>query len=451
MDDKTKIFAKMPVSRAVLTLAIPTIISQLITVVYNMADTYFIGQLNDPAQVAGAVVCVPAFLALTAFANLFGIGGASKISRSLGQGDLETAKKSASFSIWSAVAVGLVYGFIMLFARPVVLPLLGARPDTMGASSDYLFWTVTIGAIPTVLNTCLAHLVRSEGYAKQSAFGIAMGGVLNILLDPIFIFLLDLEIAGAAMATMISNCCSVAFFVIFIYRIRKTTVITASPKYFTLKEGIPSEIIVGGIPSCIGMLLGCVSNAILNNLVTAASTEAMAGMGIAKKIDTVAFAVAQGMTQGTLPLIAYNYASGNRKRMNDSIKTTLTYALSLAVVSMVVLYFFAGPITAAFIDDAKTVEYGKMFLQVICFICPSTTINFMITTVFQATKQKVQPIVLSILRKGTLDIPLMLILGKFWGLKGIANAIPISDWLACAMAFAMFIPFYRRMKREEKQ
>ncbi len=451
MNDKTHIFAKMRVSKAVLTLAIPTIISQLITVVYNMADTYFIGQMDDPAQVAGSVVCVPAFMALTALANLFGIGGASKISRSLGLGDYETAKKTASFSIWSSVAVGLVYGCIMYFARPVILPLLGANPESMDASIDYMFWTVTIGAIPTVLSTCLAHLVRSEGYAKQSAVGIAMGGILNIILDPIFIFAFNLEIEGAAIATMISNCCSVLYFVIFIYKIRKTTVITASPKYFTLKEGIPSEIIIGGFPSCIGMILACVSNAVLNNIVTAVSTEAMAGMGIAKKIDTVAFAVAQGMTQGTLPLIAYNYSAGNRKRMNDSIKTTLTYALSLAIISMVVLFFFAGPITNAFIDDAQTVEYGRMFLKYICFICPSTSINFMITTVFQATKQKVQPIVLSFLRKGTLDIPLMLIFNKLWGLNGIALAIPVSDWLACFCALAMFLPFIRKMKREEKQ
>ncbi len=441
----------MPVSRAVLTLAIPTIISQLITVVYNMADTYFIGQMNDPSQVAGSVVCVPAFMALTALANLFGIGGASKISRSLGQGDYETAKKTAAFSIWSSVIVGLIYGCIMYFARPVILPLLGANPESMDASIDYMFWTVTIGAVPTVLNTCLAHLVRAEGYAKQSAFGIALGGILNIILDPIFIFAFDLEIEGAAIATMISNVCSVIYFAVFIYKIRKTTVITAEPKYLTVKEGIPAEVIVGGIPSCIGMLLACVSNAILNNLVTAVSTEAMAGMGIAKKIDTVAFAVAQGMTQGTLPLIAFNYASGNRKRMNDSIKTTLTYALGLAVISMIVLYFFAAPITAAFIDDAQTVDYGKMFLQAICFICPSTTINFMITTVFQATKQKVQPIVLSVLRKGTLDIPLMLIMGNIWELSGIAYAIPIADWLACIMAIAMFLPFYIKMKREESR
>jgi len=440
------LFREMPVRRAVLALAVPTVISQIITVIYNMADTFFIGQLNDPNQVAAATVAMPAFAALTALSNLFGIGGAGKIARCLGRGDGETAKKTAAFSIWTAFAAALLYGAAIFLARPWLLPVLGANAGTYDFCSSYVFWTITIGAVPTVLNAGLAHLVRTEGYARQAGFGVAFGGLLNIGLDPVFIFALRMEITGAAIATMLSNTAAMIYFLLFLYKIRKKTVITLAPKYYTLSGGIPGEVVIGGLPSFIMMMLGCLSNSVLNRLVTACSNEAMAGMGIAKKIDMIAFSVAQGMTQGVLPLIAYNYASGDRKRMGKSIQTTLIYTLILACTATLTLFLFASPITRCFINNDETVAYGRDFLKVICFTCPSTAVNFMIITVFQAAKQKVQPLILSLLRKGSLDIPLMIGLNYFAGIRGIAWATPLADWLALVVALILFLPYIRRIK-----
>lgn len=440
------LFCEMPVRRAVLSLAVPTVISQIITVIYNMADTFFIGQLNDPNQVAAATVAMPAFAALTALSNLFGIGGASKIARCLGQKDGETAKKTAAFSIWTAFAVALFYGIVIFLARPWFLPVLGTNAETYGFCSSYVFWTVTVGAVPTVLNAGLAHLIRTEGYAKQAGFGVAFGGILNIALDPLFIFVFRMEITGAAIATMLSNTAATVYFLLFLYRIRKKTVITPNPKYYRLAGGIPGDVVVGGLPSFIIMMLGCLSNSVLNRLVTSYSNEAMAGMGIAKKIDMIAFSVAQGMTQGVLPLIAYNYASGNRKRMSQSIRVTLVYTLILACTATLTLFFFASPITGCFIDNRETVSYGKDFLRIICFTCPSTAVNFMIITVFQATKRKVQPLILSLLRKGSLDIPLMLVLNSAAGIRGIAWATPLADWLALTVSLLFFVPYINKIK-----
>ncbi len=442
------LFCEMPVRRAVPALAIPTVISQIITVIYNMADTFFIGQLNDPNQVAAATVAMPAFAALTALSNLFGIGGASKISRCLGKKDNETAKKTAAFSIWTALATALFYGIAILLARPWLLPVLGTNSATYDFCSDYVFGTITIGAIPTVLSAALAHLIRTEGYAKQAGFGVALGGVLNIALDPIFIFVFRMEIAGAAIATMLSNTASLLYFSFFLYTIRKNTVITPSPKYYSIADAIPGDVVIGGLPSFIMMMLGCLSNSVLNRLVTSYSNEAMAGMGIAKKIDMIAFSVAQGMTQGVLPLIAYNYASGNRKRMSQSIQVTLIYTLAIACTSTLVLFLFASPITGCFINSDETVTYGKNFLKIICFTCPSTAVNFMIITVFQATKQKVQPLILSLLRKGSLDIPLMIILNCSIGINGIAWATPLADWLALIVSLLLFVPYMNKIKND---
>ncbi len=448
MRNNDYLFCEMPVRRAVLSLAVPTVISQIITVIYNMADTFFIGQLNDPNQVAAATVSMPAFAVLTAVSNLFGIGGASKIARCLGKKDNEVAKRTAAFSIWSAIVVALFYGVIIFFAKPWFLPVLGTNTATYDFCSSYVFWTITIGAIPTVLNAGLAHLIRTEGYAKQAGFGVAFGGLLNIALDPLFIFVFRMEITGAAIATMLSNTAAMGYFFFFLYKIRKKTVITINPRYYSLADSIPVDVVIGGLPSFIMMMLGCLSNSVLNRLVTSYSNEAMAGMGIAKKIDMIAFSVAQGMTQGVLPLIAYNYASGNRKRMNNSIRTTLIYTLIIACTATLTLFLFAAPITRCFINNDETVSYGKEFLKVICFTCPSTAVNFIIITVFQATKQKVQPLILSLLRKGSLDIPLMIVLNHFIGINGVAWATPIADWLALIVSLLLFLPYLNKIKEE---
>jgi len=447
MDNNEYLFCEMPVRRAVLALAVPTVISQIITVIYNMADTFFIGQLNDPNQVAAATVAMPAFVVLTALSNLFGIGGAGKIARCLGKKDGETAKKTAVFSIWTAIFVALFYGVIIFLARPWFLPVLGTNAETYDFCSDYVFWTITIGAIPTVLNAGLAHLIRTEGYAKQAGFGVAFGGILNIVLDPIFIFVFHMEITGAAIATMLSNTAAMLYFFLFLYKIRKKTVITPNPKYYSIAGGIPGDVVIGGLPSFLMMMLGCLSNSILNRLVTSYSNEAMAGMGIAKKIDMIAFSVAQGMTQGVLPLIAYNYASGNQKRMSKSIWVTLTYTLIMACSATLILFLFASPITRCFIDNDATVSYGRDFLKVICFTCPSTAVNFMIIMVFQATKQKVQPLILSMLRKGSVDIPLMIVLNRLIGINGIAWATPLADWFALLVSLFLFLPYINKIKK----
>ncbi len=199
------------------------------------------------------------------------------------------------------------------------------------------------------------------------------------------------------------------------------------------------------------MMLSCLSNSVLNNLITSWSTEAMAGMGIAKKIDMIAFTVAQGMTQGVLPLIAYNYASGDRKRMNNSIGVTAAYTLGFAMVALFVLYFFAEPVVQLFIKDPTTVDYGQKFVKIICFLCPSMAVNYLVIAVFQATKRRTQSLILSVLRKGSLDIPIMIAFSSFFGVEMIPWATPISDWIALVVAVCMLIPFLRKMKSEGNQ
>lgn len=446
--NKKHLFETMPILKAVLSLAIPTVISQLITVIYNMADTFFIGQLNNPDQVAASTMAMPIFMMTMAIANLFGIGGASLISRSLGKGDTQRAKKTASFSVITGILVAFTYGIIVLIISPSVLPLLGTDNATYDYTKTYLFWTVTVGAIPTVCSMLISHLVRAEGYSKQASIGVGLGGVLNIALDPLFIFVFKMEIKGAAIATLISNVISTLYFAIFLYKKRKSSCIIPSPKTFTIKEKIPREVLLVGLTSfCMG-IMGTVSNLVLNGIMASYSNTAIAGMGIAKRIDLIAYAIAHGMTQGVLPLIAYNFASGNKKRMLGAIKTTTLLTLSISTVATLLLYFGATPVTKLFIEDAETVAFGREFLKIIAFACPITAINCIAISVFQAIGSKTQPLILSMSRKGVTDIPFMYLLSAFVGVSGIPWAVPIAEGIGLVFTIIFGILLISNLKKQ---
>ncbi len=446
--EKEQLFSSMPVGNAVISLAIPTVIAQLITVVYNMADTFFIGQLGDPNQVAAATLAMPLFMFLTAFANLFGIGGASMISRCLGAGEREKAKHTSAFCIWAAALIALCYGAVVVLLKDVLLPILGTDAAASEFCASYIFWTIGIGAVPTVLNAELAHLIRSEGYSGQASFGVTFGGILNIVLDPIFIFLFNMDITGAAIATMLSNLAATIYFFAFLFKLRKITTITPSVRYITLRHAIPSEVLAVGFPGFVMTLMSTLSNLTLNKMISGYSNEAVAGMGIAKKIDLMAFAIAQGMTQGTLPLIGYNFSSGNRRRMMSALKVLLLDCLIVALGGMALMFFGAAPITRCFISDTATVEFGRTFLRIVCLACPTTALNFLAITIFQATGKKLQPLILSLLRKGCLDIPLMLLFNTIVGINGIAWATPIADCLALIVSAVLILPYLRNLSAE---
>ena len=443
---RKELFESIPIKKAVISMAVPTVLSQLVHVLYNMADTFFIGQLNDPAQVAAATLSMPPFLFLTGIANLFGIGGASLISRRMGQKRSETARKCAAFSIWGGFGTALAYALVILLFRDRLLPLIGTNETTYPLVYQYLLWTTVIGAVPTVMNTLLSHLVRTEGKARSAGFGVMLGCFLNILLDPLFIFTFRMGIIGAAAATMVSNCIAMLYFIVLILRDRET-VISLNPRYFTIRERIPREILVVGFPSFLMVLASFFSNTFLNTLVSGYSNEAMAGMGIAKKIDMVGFAVAQGMTQGVLALIGYNYAAGNLARMRAAVRTTLIYSTGTAAVFTVILFIFSRTITRAFIGDAQTVAYGQRFMRIMCVTCPTASVTMMAVTVFQATGEKLRPMLVSLLRKGGLDVPFMLLYNAAAGIEGIPFATPTADVLTMIIAVILVIPYWKKISR----
>ncbi len=448
--ENTELFESMPVSRAMAKLIVPTVLSQLVTVAYNMADTFFIGQTGDPNQVAATNLCLPLFIFLGAISNIFGIGGSSLIARCLGMERQDKARNTAAFCIWTALFAALCYGLVLHLVRFPLLRLLGADASTWDFCCDYLFWTVTVGSLPTVASSLFALLVRSEGLSRQAGFGVALGAMLNIILDPIFIFGLGMNVKGAAVATMLSNLIAASYFVLLILHRRGSSVITLDPRHYSASQGIPGEVILVGLPSSIMSLMATLSNTVLNKLMAGYCNEAVAGIGIAKKIDLVLFFAANGIAQGVLPLVSYSYSAKKYSRMLETVKKTFVLSVGSSLLFSVLLFTCAGPLVRLFIDNDLTVEYGRYFQRIIALTGPCISVVLLTTTLFQAVGMKKRPLVLSFMRKGGFDIPFMLLYNALFGLYGIVWATTTAEILAMICALIMLVPFLKSFNLQMK-
>ena len=438
------------VFKNILFFSLPYLLSYFLQTLYGMADLFIIGQFEGVASTTAVSIGSQVMHMLTVMIVGLAMGSTVSIGQAVGAGDRKKAGQTAVFCIWSSIAVSLCYGILLMMICPILLPAVGANEETYEFCRQYVFWTIAVGAVPTVLNQELAHLVRAEGHSAQASFGMALGGVLNIILDPIFIFPLKLEIAGAAIATMLSNAAASLYFAALIFRSRKETVIRFDPRLYPFHERIPREVLLVGLPSCLMNLMGVLSNVTLNKLLAGYSNAAIAGIGVAKKVDMMTFAISTGMSQGVLPLIGYNYSASNFRRMRSALKTSFLFSFTVAAASTIFLFTCAGPIVHAFIDDAETVRYGQLFQRIICITGPCISITMLTITSFQSVGKKLEPAILSLLRKGGLDIPFMFLMNALAGVDGIVWATPIADFLAMIAALILLIPFLRKLPEGKK-
>lgn len=438
VEEKTEIFETMPIRRAAMTLVIPTVISQLVMLVYNMADTWYIGQTGDPYQVAAVTVTYPIFMMMNALANLFGIGGSSLISRMLGAGEQEKTGAVAAFSLWAAGGITLCYSLICLVLDRHFLTILGTDAGTLPYAQAYLFWTVVIGGIPTVLNMVLANIVRGQGDARIASIGMSLGGVLNMVMDPVFIFTMGMGVAGAALSTCLSNTVSLIFLVIHVVRHRKSSlvVIPALPRRVTWST--QKDIYSIGTPAALQILLAAVSNAVLLRLMSAYPVAATSGMGVMQKVESIPFQTIMGISSGVLPLIAYNFASGNWERMHQAVRFALTRGIACACICFLLCEIFAPAIVRFFVDDAGSVAYGAEFVRLRTLALPFITVEFMLIAVFQGIGGAKQALFLSLFRKGILDLPLMVLFNLIWPMYGLMLVQPIMECCGAIIAVVLY-------------
>lgn len=444
MKENKQLFEESSVLTAVLRLAVPTVISQIILVIYNVADTFFVGLTGSDASLAAVTVCMPAFMFLSAISNLFGVGGSAAISRAVGKKEYSRAAGASAFAFWGCLLCALVYSLGTVVFRGTFVNLLGGSvPEVHRHASGYLLVTVGLGGVFTAMNALLSHLVRAEGRSAHAGFGIALGGVLNIVLDPLFMFVLlpkGREVLGAAVATALSNVIAcLYFFAVLRYIRRHGSVLTVKPAGDCFRDGTAREVLTTGAPACLMTLCENISYAVLDHLMAAQGMAFQAGIGVAKKINMMAHCFVRGMSQGVLPLLAYTYSSGNHRRMRRVFLVSAGISVSVSTCIMLVYLVFARSLAGIFIlGDTQSLDCGTDFLRILCIGCPFSAFAYAVISFFQAVGCSRKSLVLAVMRKGALDIPLMFILAGRIPVYGIVAATPAADIICCMAAAAMF-------------
>ncbi len=451
MNDKNKqyLFEQMPVPKAVAQLSIPTILGCLVMILYNLADTYFVGYLNDPVQNAAVTLAAPLLLAFNAVTNLFGVGSSSMMSRSLGSRDYDAVRRSAAFGLYCALGCGVVFSLGYSLFSGSLLTILGADEITWAATKNYLFWTVSCGAAPAILNVVMGYLVRAEGAAVHGSIGTMSGCFLNILLDPIFIMPwgFNMGAAGAGCATFIANVFACLYFLGYVLVKRGKSYVSLRPDLALCGKAVALGVCAVGIPAAVQNLLNVTGMTILNNFTAAFNSNAVAAMGISQKLAMIPMYISQGLSQGLMPLVSYNYASGNVRRMKGAVVFAAKISLSFLVSMAALYYVFAGGLISLFMENAEVVAYGTRFMRGLCLATPFLNMDFLAVGVFQACGMGKKSLVFAILRKVVLEIPALYILNALFPLYGLAYAQLCAEVVLATAAVLVLLHLFKRLEQ----
>ena len=435
---KEDVFAKLPVPTALRKMILPAVVSQLIVLIYNMADTFYVGQTNNPYMVAATSLILPVFNITLCLSGLAGIGGGSLISRLLGQGEADEARRVSAFSLYLGLAVSALFSVgAGPFMRPL-LSLLGAGERTYEYARQYAMCVIVFGGVPTVLSNVLSNLIRSIGMSRQASTGIILGGLLNIALDPLFMFVLlpkGSEVLGAGIATCLSNCVAFLYFAFILIRLRRDSVITFSPRVGLPKRENAAAVFAVGVPSALTSLLFDLDYVIIDKLMVSYHDVALAAIGIVLKVERFPLNVGVGICQGMMPLVAYNYSAGNGKRMRDTIRLSRLVGLVVAAVSILLYELFAVQFAGLFIGDAQTVALASQFLRVRVLATPLMFLCFFTVYLFQAFGKGRVSLFLGVSRWLALNIPMLFLLNAIFGMYGIVWAQATADFLAMLLSF----------------
>ena len=441
-DKSTGIFRDAPVPKAVISNIVPSIVSMIMVLVYNLADTFFIGQTKDAYMVAAVSIATPAFLLFMAVGMLFGIGGTSLISRMLGEGNPQKAKRASSFCFWTGLAIGVIaMVFIWLFADPICRAI-GASDDTLGYTSQYL--NIVAAGIPSlIIGNSFSNIIRAEGNARTAMMGMIIGNLANIILDPVMILGLGWNVAGAAIATVIGNVVAALFYLCHL--LSSKTLLSIRPKDYTAKDGIAAGVLAIGVPASLNSILMSASNIITNNIMSRFGDMTVAGLGVAMKVNMIVVMLLIGLGSGIQPLLGYCFGAGNRKRYTDVLKFSLCLALGLSLIMTAVCYLGAGPLVYAFLDNPDASGYGIAFARIYIYSGPVMGLLFVLINAIQSTGAALPSLILSVSRQGLLYIPILLTFRRLFDTAPmLAAAQPAADYLSTALAIILFLYTYKK-------
>lgn len=450
MDKKDDIFEGRSVPAAILKFAVPTILSQLVTLLYNLADTFFVGHTNEPSQVAALALSFPIFMLLNMIGNLFGIGANSMISRSLGMGKKAVARKTSTFAFYGAILSTLIMVALLgIFIEPI-LTAIGARDHaTFAATNAYLKWTVICGGVPTVAALMLGHLIRAVGNTRQASIGMSLGGLLNIVLDALFVQWLEMGAEGAGIATMISNAVSFLYLLIVIVRGRDG-VIVLNFRRLTLVPYIMKGVILVGVPASAIIVLGSAANMVLTHCMSGYGDVSVAAYGVVQKIGTVAIQITVGLTQGIMPLLGFCYGSGNIARVRSLNRWSFGIIAVYSTACIVLTELFSKELMFIFIADQETIETGIGFMRrwILCALGMCFTMLY--NSIFQAMGKWLESLILSVMRQGFLLIPLLIVLDHYFGALGLVWSQPIADTVSLMIGTVLYLIIMGKHENKSK-
>lgn len=424
-------------------MCIPSVITILIMQIYHMADVFFIGKLNSTAMVSGLSLSSPIISLLSAVGVLFGVGGSAALAMALGRKDEQSANKISSFCFWSSLGLGAVLTVLMLVFLDQITGFLCSSQTAYQYCRQYLT-ILAIGAPVMCFSTAMSSLIRAKGKSYQSLFGNMIGSILNILLDPLFIFTFGMGVGGAAVATVISNLVSAIFYV-FYMKDPKVGICIAIRDY-PLGKSIPLNVMSLGLPSSAATLLSFVSAIIANKILASYGDSIIASVSISKKIISMVSMLQMGITSGIQPVLAFHYGAKNIKGLKEYVKLTMVTTLVIGTVLTAFCYLFSEQLVRSFMKDAGVVSEGIRCMRLLLICGPITGIQQLSTTFFQATKKPMMSLTLSLTRDGLIYLPILLLLNTMLGFTGYLLARPVTTFLSALLGFVLMLS---RFPKEE--
>ena len=429
-----ELFARAPIPRAYFKMALPVVLSMLVSLVYNMVDTWFIAQTQNTALVAGVSLCAPMFTLMVAMGDIFGLGGSSLISRLLGQGEKQRVRHVSAFCCYGAILWGVLIGAVMLLLRHPILSLLGAKSDTMDSAMAYYCY-LALGAPAIIFTLVPSNILRTEGMAVASMVGSITGALVNIVLDPIFIFGLNMGAGGAALATVLSNVVSAVMFIVLLCT--KSRRLSMGLRDCSVQGAELREILVIGFPASITNLMQSFAMTLTNRFLLPYGTENVAALGIALKVNMIVMLILVGFAFGAQPLLGYNYGANNRDRLRGILKFDILVELVFSAV-MTVLFLIAAPqIIRIFMSDESVIRAGSRILRCMVITMPLMGIILVCTTLFQAAGKGMPAFLLSISRQGVALLLCMVVLSWLFGFYGVILAQAAADVVSVLLSLVL--------------
>ena len=450
---KIDLFENSSIPLAVAKLSVPAVMSTIVMVIYSLADTYFVGCLKSQTESSAVTLAAPALLAFNAVTNLFGVGGSSLMSRCLGSREYDKVKKTSSFCFYISLGLALLISLSVFIFNTPFLHLLGAEASNIDATRKYVFWTVILGAIPAIGNVILSNIIRSEGESLHASVGVISGCILNIVLDPIFVWpkFIGMGAAGAGCATFVSNLIACIYILGVMFVKRKKLVVTINPKYFRFDGQIIKGVLSVGVPAAIQNLLNVTGTLILNRFTGKYGVAAVTAMGNAHRVNMLPLYLTMGMTQGIMPLISYNYSNGNIKRMKKAILFVLSLSVVIAVALTAVIYAGSEKFIRVLLNDEEVVMHGTVLLREMSLGILFLAVDFMAVAVFQAIGKGIYSLIFAILRKIVLEIPAIVILNMIIPLYGMGYAQVVSEAVLSVAALLMLVKIFKQENKEMTQ